>query len=38
MLAFEKDLPEMLRQALAGAFWFHAVRNRAVDRERPIYR
>jgi len=38
MLTIEKHLPQMLRQALAGALQFGAVRNRAVDRQRPIDR
>jgi hypothetical protein len=35
--AFQKDLPEMLRQALPRALSFGAVRDR-VDRQRPVER
>ena len=36
MLTIKKDLPQLPRQALAGTLQFRAVRNRPVDRQRPI--
>ncbi len=37
-ITIKKDLPQLPRQALTGTLQFRAVRNRPVDRQRPIDR